>query len=288
MRVSLLAVALLPAVAGAGIEAIDFELTVALDEGMGEVCGRQDSLRLSPGDRVYFCYRVENTGGVAFTVHDLVDSELGAILSGFRAALEPGASLSLTQLVEITAHVRHTAIWSASAPGVSAQDSDSVTVSIGTPGLDLDVTVAPSSGDPDIDSVLCGTEEWITVPAGSDVVFCYEATNSGEVRLDRHDLEDDVSGSLLNDFAFSLEPGGSVFLTQTVPVATSVVNDALWFARNSVDPALSAAASDAAVVAIPEPGPAATSGASGLALALLASHGRRARRAARGGCRRAG
>ncbi|MDJ0865012.1 MAG: hypothetical protein QNK03_02815 [Myxococcota bacterium] len=197
-------------------EAIDFELTVALDEGMGEVCGRQDSLRVSP------------------------------------------------------------------------QDSDSVTVSIGTPGLDLDVTVAPSSGDPDIDSVLCGTEEWITVPAGSDVVFCYAVTNSGEVRLDRHDLADEASGPILDDFAFSLEPGGSVFLTQTVPVATNVVNDALWVARDSVDPVLSAAASDAAVVTIPEPGPAATSGASGLALALLASHGRRARRAARGGCRRAG
>ncbi len=262
---------MLAAPASAGfILTVDFELTVVLDEGMGEQCGTQSALRVSPGDRVYLCYSVENTGNVSYTTHDLVDDQLGTLLSGFSFNLAPGGSVFLTQNVEITAPVTHTAQWTASGPGVSAMDMDSLAISIGTPDIELDITVAPSSGDADIDGGLCGTEDSITVPSGSRVVFCYSVMNSGEVRLDTHDLVDDFLGTILAGFAFSLEPGASVFLTQTVPITADQQNTATWTATNSVNVAFSAVAMNTAIVTVPEPSASAAGLTCLLCLALVA------------------
>ena len=48
-----------------------------------------DSVTVTAGTEVYYCYQVENTGDVTFNFHDLVDSELGDILDDFPYALAP-------------------------------------------------------------------------------------------------------------------------------------------------------------------------------------------------------
>ncbi len=64
-------------VAGSG-PAIELNKTVGTAPG---VCAAGDSVTVTAGTEVYYCYQVENTGDVTFNFHDLVDSELGTILN---------------------------------------------------------------------------------------------------------------------------------------------------------------------------------------------------------------
>jgi hypothetical protein len=68
--------------------AISLNKTVGTTPG---VCAVGDSVTVTAGTEVYYCYQVENTGDVAFNFHDLVDSELGTILNDFSYVLAPGA-----------------------------------------------------------------------------------------------------------------------------------------------------------------------------------------------------
>ncbi len=46
---------------------------------------------------VTYCYEVTNVGPVTLTLHDLLDSEEGELLSNFPYVLVPGASAFITE-----------------------------------------------------------------------------------------------------------------------------------------------------------------------------------------------
>jgi hypothetical protein len=73
-----------------------------------------------PHADVYYCYQVLNTGDVTLSVHDLVDSQLGTLLSAFPYALPPGASTFLTQNATLTQTTANTATWTASLAGIAS------------------------------------------------------------------------------------------------------------------------------------------------------------------------
>jgi uncharacterized repeat protein (TIGR01451 family) len=117
-----------------GGASITLEKTVGLDPN---TCAATDSINVPAGGggtAVTYCYTVTNTGDITFTTHDLVDDQLGVILSGFPYNLGPGNSAYLTQTVNITQTTVNSATWTASVVGgPSASASDSATVTQNTP-----------------------------------------------------------------------------------------------------------------------------------------------------------
>jgi hypothetical protein len=67
---------------------------IALVKTVGTVpatCATTDTIVVTAGTPVYYCYQVENTGDVTFNFHDLVDSELGVLANDLPYVLAPGA-----------------------------------------------------------------------------------------------------------------------------------------------------------------------------------------------------
>ncbi len=223
---------------------IHLEKTVGTDPG---VCATTDEVTVPEGTAVTYCYEVTNTGTITLTRHDLADSELGTILNNFPFTLIPGASAFLTQTVTIMTDTVNSATWTAYNPGpidvVTATDVATVTIAI--PAIELAKTVGT-------DPAVCATNNSITILPGTAVTYCYEVTNTGVVTLTRHDLADSELGPILTNFPFTLLPGASAFLTQTVTIVTDTVNMATWTAYNP-GPTSVVSATDVATVTIALP-----------------------------------
>jgi uncharacterized repeat protein (TIGR01451 family) len=107
-----------------------------------------------------------------------------------------------------------------------AVDDVSVTACLpGTPAITLEKTVGT-------DPMVCASTDTVTVAPGTEVTYCYEVTNTGDISLGLHDLVDSELGAILNDFPYTLMPGASAFLTQTATIADTTVNTATWTAFN--------------------------------------------------------
>lgn len=153
--------------AGAWIEVASISLvkTVGTDPDPG-VCAPTSQISVPAGSTVYYCYTVTNTGGVPLSTHDLVDSELGSILTGFPYVLAPGASAHHPAVAAvINATTTNTATWTAYTPDVataSAEASATVEVLVLEADLSLAKTVSPA----------------IVVPLGT-VTWTLTVTNNG-------------------------------------------------------------------------------------------------------------
>ena len=194
--------------------------------GTTNACGTSSDIVVDPGTTVYYCYTVQNSGDVTMTVHDLVDDQLGTLLTGYNYDLAPGASTS--HIVSTTVGMNgviNTAVWTASTPGVPAvsyTDTATVTVQI-NPAVVLTKTVGT-----DVNS--CGTEDPLYLLSGGGMaVYCYTVTNTGNVTLPLHTVVDDQLGTLLGpDYAHDLAPGDSYWFTVTANVTATVTNVATW------------------------------------------------------------
>ncbi len=142
---------LIPAEAG-----IVITKTVGMDAG---VCATTNDITVAAGTAVYYCYEVANTGNLTLNLHDLADSELGPIFSGFNYALTPGSSVDtvaagLTISATIDATTVNTALWTAYNVGpidvVTATATATVTVLIQPPNIFVDPLSISSSQDPDV------------------------------------------------------------------------------------------------------------------------------------------
>ncbi len=85
------------------------------------------------------------------------------------------------------------------------------------------------------DPLSCAVTDAITVTVGTVVNYCYNVTNTGEITLTLHDLQDNELGTLLDDFPYVLYPGASAFLTQTATINATTVNTATWTAFNGYE-----------------------------------------------------
>ena len=79
---------------------------------------------------------------------------------------------------------------------------------------------------------VCAATDQITVPIGTEVTYCYTATNTGTVPLEIHNLVDDQLGVILSDFALSLAPGASQEVLVATTINAPVVNTATWSASD--------------------------------------------------------
>jgi len=102
---------------------------------------------------------------------------------------------------------------------------DDICVEPRIPGIVLTKTVG-------IDPAVCATTDEIEISSMTDVIYCYRVTNTGNVILDLHDLVDNVVGKIYSGFAYTFQPGNSIFLTKTATINATTVNTATWTAYN--------------------------------------------------------
>ncbi|MFO7539684.1 MAG: hypothetical protein R6X32_16725, partial [Chloroflexota bacterium] len=217
--------------------------TISLAKTVGtdaSSCADTSEIVVAGGTVVTYCYEVTNTGAVALTVHDLEDSELGDLLTGFNFNLEPGASQFVTETAVITQTTVNTATWTAYNPGpyAVATASDSATVTILNPAISLTATVGL---DPDV----CALTSAITVTVGTTVAYCYTVTNEGDITLDEHTISDSLFG-LIDSFPFALEPGASVSLIYTQTITATANSTVEWLAETG--PYQASASDDVSVI----------------------------------------
>lgn len=205
---------------------LSFVKTVGTDPA---ACAPTSSIALPVGGgTVVYCYSVTNTGNISLTSHDLVDSELGALLTDFAYALTPASSVFVTASSLITQTTLNTATWMASSitPTAAITSGSSALVTVAAPSVTINL-VKTVGADPDV----CAPTGELALPeGGGTAVYCYEVTNTGNVTLDVHDLVDDQLGSLLTSFPYTLAPGASVFITQAATITATTVNSATWTA----------------------------------------------------------
>ncbi|MBE2232893.1 MAG: proprotein convertase P-domain-containing protein, partial [Anaerolinea sp.] len=138
-------------------EPIPSNPAITLDKTVGTdptVCAATDQITVAAGTDVTYCYEVTNTGDVSFNTHDLVDSELGALLTNYPYTLTPGASAFITETATINVTTVNTATWTASTlfegGGVSASDVATVTVMLDDPNIYVDPLSMASTQPPNV------------------------------------------------------------------------------------------------------------------------------------------
>jgi hypothetical protein len=130
--------------------AIVLTKTVGVTPG---VCATTSSIDVpGAGADVYYCYEVMNTGNVTLTVHDLVDDQLGTILSGYNYALGPGQSIDTVAAgLEVSATITQTTVnvadWTATNDNQeTATASATAVVNVSTTPTSVSLTGFGESG----------------------------------------------------------------------------------------------------------------------------------------------
>jgi uncharacterized repeat protein (TIGR01451 family) len=114
-QVDNVAVAATPAV-----PTISLEATVGTTPG---ACATTDTLTVTAGTEVHYCYEVTNTGAIALNSHDLSDTLNGTILNDFPFNLLPGASAFLVVPATPSATVTNTGTWTATTGSTYTVDT---------------------------------------------------------------------------------------------------------------------------------------------------------------------
>jgi hypothetical protein len=123
-------------------------ISIELEKTVGTTanqCATTSTITVPAGTTVFYCYTITNTGEFTLTLHNLQDSELGAIHSNLELELAPGASDSSTiESDTITTNTTNTATWTAfvELDGASTSATDTATVNVeGAEGEDISLPI---------------------------------------------------------------------------------------------------------------------------------------------------
>ncbi len=146
------------------------------------------------------------------------------------------------------ASTTNVATWTAyNATGLSATAVATATVNVAS--IYLVKTVGTTPG-------VCATTGEITVPAGTQVFYCYTVINTGDVTLNLHRLVDDQLGPMLIAYPYALTPGSSfntvaAGLSLSAIINSTTTNVAAWMAYNDGGPVVTATDTATVIVAPP-------------------------------------
>lgn len=120
--------------------AIVLTKTVGIASG---VCATENTITVpGAGADVYYCYEVMNTGDITLSLHNLVDDQLGTLLTGFAYDLAPGASVdSVAAGLEVSATITQTTVNSATWTAFN----DSQTTASASASATVNVNDTPTS-----------------------------------------------------------------------------------------------------------------------------------------------
>ena len=151
-------------------ESLSLTKTVGTQAG---VCAATDTLAVSAGTTVYYCYTVTNTGSSTLNPHTLVDDQVGTIFNALNLPLAPGASANTVAMgISVPAVINSTTTNTATWTSGSLSGSASATVTVPT------YHIAASVNDPAAGSVACvppsvlsGASSTCTATANAGYVF---------------------------------------------------------------------------------------------------------------------
>jgi hypothetical protein len=121
--------------------------TVGLDPMM---CAETNSLEVQPSTEVTYCYTVENRGEVTFTLHSLVDDQLGQLLTNEPYTLTPNSTFSFFSAISTTVSISETTVnmgtWNATNEmQESGRASNSAIVTVISPSPTPSMTPASTA-----------------------------------------------------------------------------------------------------------------------------------------------
>jgi hypothetical protein len=170
-----------------GFVALDLIRTVGTEAG---VCAGTDAIIVTPGTPVFYCYRMKNQADVFLDTHDLIDGQLGDILSGYAYDLSPGETFWWIEPAIVTETTINTATWIASTSPYTFVTTGVATVTIAD--VRLRKTVGTGTG--------CAATDAISVAAGTRITYCYQVTNTGDVTFTTHALTETQLGTILFEY----------------------------------------------------------------------------------------
>ena len=187
---------------------------ISLDKKVngGDHATSGDALVVHGGDALTYTVRIQNTGQVPVTLTALVDTlEPGFAAScpqGLGTTLAPGAAFTCTYQRTASTSVTNTAsVDVVDDLGRPSTDTDSTFVTVINPAVTITKTASSASVNP-----------------GSDVVFTYTVTNTGDTTLTNVVVTDDILGGI--GVLASLAPGAQATLTKTQTIqATSATRN---------------------------------------------------------------
>jgi hypothetical protein len=147
--------------------------TISLTKTVGTnatVCATTDEIAVQPGTDVTYCYTVVNDGDLTLSLHDLIDSDLGALLDGFSHELPAGASYAITHTTTALTTTTHTAEWTAYNASIT-----NVATAIATATATVNVLVPEIEVDP--------ASFELTLILGQSVTVALSVTNPGTAPL---------------------------------------------------------------------------------------------------------
>jgi hypothetical protein len=184
-------------------------------------CPGQNSVVVTVGTTVTYCFVVTNTGATHLANISVTDNVLGPICT--IPLLAPGASQTCTRTATISQDITNVATAAGTPsdsqgnplPGVPpVNDTDDATVDAINPSLSIDKTVSTTGQ--------CPGQNTVSVPVGTTVTYCYLVTNTGDTRLNNIVVTDDKLGAVCT-IPF-LTPGQSQNCTKTAIITQSVTN----------------------------------------------------------------
>jgi hypothetical protein len=158
--------------------AIAMTMTVGIKPG---VCASTDTIATVATTPVILCYTVRNTGDVTLTDHILTSPGVTPEIVSF--VLAPGAEITRTGSMPVTASTTRTDTWAAnSGPNTAqVQAQDSVTINLLAPAIEVKQTVGRVAG-------VCADTNQIVAPTGTTAAFCLTLRNTGDTPLTLHNI----------------------------------------------------------------------------------------------------
>ena len=195
------------------------------------------------GEAVTYTYLITNTGDVSMTALSAVDDRLD-IVTLAQNTLAPGESTT-GQLVHTVALndlpgplVKTVTVTGTPLVGTTVVVTANARVDVVYAAFSFTATVGIQGIQPE-----CTASSTILVPISTTIVYCFTVTNTGNVTLTQHTLEDDLLGTVLED-EFELAPGATFSISVPHQIFASVTNTAVWMANYAGSEVASDAESD--------------------------------------------
>ncbi|MFT3765576.1 MAG: DUF11 domain-containing protein [Minicystis sp.] len=219
------------------VDVIHPALSIATTVSTNGTCPGQEVVNVLSGTSIKWCYVVTNTGDVPVVNVIVTDNVYGAA-SGGGIALTPGQSITFsrpaTATADVTLNGSVTAVDSVLGSPVAA-GPDPAVVNVVSPQIDIDVTVRTSGSCPGSDA--------LTVAAGTNVVFCYKVTNTGDDTLTNVVVKNALGqtlqtiGSLAAGATYSFQSAATPINTDATATGTASAVDQYGFPVSDTDTA---------------------------------------------------
>lgn len=154
--------------------------TIGVDPGS---CATDAYLLVEPGTTVYYCFTVVNNQPATLITHDVVDSQLGPIVTNLFLEVPVGTSTFITRSHTATANATNTVTWTAfTQQEATVAGTATATLEVGEAALTVTKLIAASD--------TCAGSASLTVPNGANVWYCIQITNSGDFTFTQHAIQD--------------------------------------------------------------------------------------------------